>query len=1208
MKNEKFAGLIKMLLLLLLMNSFYTVIKAQTVVKLFPTSSIRLDVGKTKTLMAPVYVNGQPNPNLIPTFSIVGNSSIVALEINEQSPLGVRIKGLNAGTTSIKATYNGIESNLTTITVNNPSQTPTAIASGDWNSNGISVKAGEPIEVDASGSQGVSKIIWNWGDGDTSNDVLSATHSYLSPGTYNLMLTIKNSSGSAAPVLSTTVTVTSHSAQSSATVTSMAQLRQEYLNCKEEIIIPAGTTLIATNETDATLPIRSCSNYVTIRSSGTMPNIQNRINPTTNASSLATIKGRLYYIPALLIGNGASKIRFVGIKFESSDDQTISENQTTIVEIGRDQTSPSDNPSKIIFEHCVINPPDSRNVRHGILNDGYKVAMISSWFGNIKMPVNTTDSQAVYTVNGRGAHVYNNTFLEASSENVIYGGGHSLDDLVTRNIEFRRCFFDKRLSWNTTPATYTVKNIFEIKNARQMYIEGCVFEHHWVSGQSFAIVFSSTVLSSPSEPPGFWVICEDIVMENSRVSHVQGGLSFVLMNGQQGGGDPRFVGLKPNNIIIRNVLFEDITDLIINNNPTGNGIFAQAGAVDDIQLDHVTAFSAFNSLSFTGAHQTFRFSLKNSIIGLNGYGIVASVPSSIFGENALKEATSYPETPTQGTWTLSKNVFPVIDSLQQINPSIYPNGGNSCNTLPNPFTNCYPVDRPNFPSVGFTNYAGGNYQLLPSSIYTNQASDATNPGANYPVISARTSCTVSGNCGTTPTQTPYPGPNTPSILGTIIEVENFDNGGQGIAYNEIELSGETGSSIYRSNPVETVDIISNSNASNGFAVNTARAGEWLEYTVNVPSAGLYNFAVKYSSGYAQSFAQGKFRLEVCEPTTAGGVTNCVISTDVTVHSTGGWSNFNIVKAPLYLPVSGTRILRLVMVSNAPGDTNCNCVVANFDSITASNQRTLFDYDNDRKADVSVFRPSNLNWYLQQSTNGFFQLQFGSSGDTMAPADYDGDGKTDIAIYRPSSGQWWIRKSSDSSVIAYQFGAASDLTVQGDYTGDGKADVAFWRPSTGEWFILRSEDLSFYAAPFGTSGDIPAPGDYDGDGKFDLAVFRPSTATWYIQQSTAGTLITQFGATGDKVTPADYDGDGKTDIAVWRPSTGVWYIRNSSGGPLTVLGYGQTNDVPVPADYDGDGKASIAVWRPSNGRWYINNAGEILFGSSGDIPTPSTYVR
>ncbi len=56
-------------------------------------------------------------------------------------------------------------------------------------------------------------------------------------------------------------------------------------------------------------------------------------------------------------------------------------------------------------------------------------------------------------------------------------------------------------------------------------------------------------------------------------------------------------------------------------------------------------------------------------------------------------------------------------------------------------------------------------------------------------------------------------------------------------------------------------------------------------------------------------------------------------------------------------------------------------------------KSLFDYDFDGRSDISVFRPSTTEWYLQRSTiAGPFGLFYGVPNDKPVPADYDGDGK------------------------------------------------------------------------------------------------------------------------------------------------------------------------------------------------------------------------
>ena len=262
----------------------------------------------------------------------------------------------------------------------------------------------------------------------------------------------------------------------------------------------------------------------------------------------------------------------------------------------------------------------------------------------------------------------------------------------------------------------------------------------------------------------------------------------------------------------------------------------------------------------------------------------------------------------------------------------------------------------------------------------------------------------------------------------------------------------------------------------------------------------------------------------------------------------------------------------------------------------------FDYDDDGRADLSVFRPSNATWYIQPSNSGnFYGVQFGLPTDKLAPADYDGDGKTDIAVYR--SGIWYLQRSQ-LGFLGFAFGLPEDVPQPADFDGDGRAEFAVWRPSNGTWYVFNLATNQSTSFQLGTSTDKPVVGDYDGDGRADYAVFRPSNGTWIIQRSRDGFTQIQLGEAQDKLVPADYDGDGKTDVAVFRPSEGNWYIRRNLTNTVQIVNWGLGSDALVPADYDGDGKADVAVFR--DGIWYIrqttNGINYAYFGLGSDKPT------
>lgn len=302
----------------------------------------------------------------------------------------------------------------------------------------------------------------------------------------------------------------------------------------------------------------------------------------------------------------------------------------------------------------------------------------------------------------------------------------------------------------------------------------------------------------------------------------------------------------------------------------------------------------------------------------------------------------------------------------------------------------------------------------------------------------------------------------------------------------------------------------------------------------------------------------------------------------------------------------------------PGNGANNTVVAEaFDMPAAYRRPPRADFDGDGRTDISVFRPSDRNWYLLGSTAGFSAANWGLATDVPIPADFDGDNKADIAVYRDGSGPdnsvFYILKSSDATISIVNWGVAGDVPAVEEYDGDGKYDIAVFRPSTQTFWVSRSSNgVPLVSVSHRTDPTSrPITGDFDGDGKADFGTVKNGHWIIYVSQSNYSQdyFLQLTNNDSDRLIPADYDGDGVDDLAFYRPSNGTWTIRRSSGGIVSQQ-FGISTDQPSPGDYNGDGIADIAVFR--NGEWWINlgSAGVVVanFGLAGDIPMPASNTQ
>ncbi len=187
---------------------------------------------------------------------------------------------------------------------------------------------------------------------------------------------------------------------------------------------------------------------------------------------------------------------------------------------------------------------------------------------------------------------------------------------------------------------------------------------------------------------------------------------------------------------------------------------------------------------------------------------------------------------------------------------------------------------------------------------------ATDVDPKLIATSATNYFTTSGTGGGTGS-TPFGG--TPVSLPGTVEAENFDEGGSDVAYFDTTAGNSGGK--YRTTDV---DIESSADAGAGYNVGWTGVGEWLKYTVNVPTAGTYDLDVRV----AANGTGGTFHIEF----------NGVDKTGpMAIPNTGGWQKWvTLTKTGVSLN-AGQQVMRLVIDSAAPTG-----VIGNFNYITVKN--------------------------------------------------------------------------------------------------------------------------------------------------------------------------------------------------------------------------------------------------------------------------------
>jgi hypothetical protein len=430
-----------------------------------------------------------------------------------------------------------------------------------------------------------------------------------------------------------------------------------------------------------TLPAKGGGAFITLRSATPdhlLPGPNTRIDPRY-APLLARIQSP-NNAPALATAPGASHYRLQFLEFGPS-----ANGSGTIVALGDGsarQNSLTMVPHSLVVDRVYIHGDPDRAQRRGIALNSASTQIVNSWISDIKAA--GVDAQAICGWNGPGPFLIANNYLEGSGENVMFGGGDpAIPGLVPSDITFVGNHVAKPLSWRGSQ--WTVKNLFELKNAQRVHVDRNLFENNWLAAQVGYAILLKSVNQDGGAP---WSVVQHVQFTNNVVRNVASAVNIL-------GRDTRYPAIEANNISVRNNLFVNVSGAAFG----GSGRMLLINGAAQVTFDHNTAIVDGTSAVFADVNATPGFVFTNNVLFDNGLGVKGS------GTGA-------------GTATLAR-YFPGAQFAGNViggaNPSMYPGG------------NHYPP----IAAIGFVDFGRGDFRLAASSPFKRAATTGADPGADF---------------------------------------------------------------------------------------------------------------------------------------------------------------------------------------------------------------------------------------------------------------------------------------------------------------------------------------------------------------------------------------------------------------------------------------------------------------------------------------------
>jgi len=336
---------------------------------------------------------------------------------------------------------------------------------------------------------------------------------------------------------------------------------------------------------------------------------------------------------------GAHHFKFLGLEMTGPTDNS---DLVALMQLGTTDTiqdTLQEMPHDFVIDRCYMHANlapgsiySSQNLRRAIALNTGATDITNNYIQ--EMHDANGDSQAIGGSSGAGPYNILNNFLEAASENILFGGSAvSIPNTVPSDIVIHGNYFYKPVDWmqGTNGATkWAVKNLFEIKAGRRITVDGNVFENNWSSGQDGTAIVIKIDQYSSSRP---WQVTEDITFQNNILRHSN---NAIAIQGRDWEGDSTTTspyGLV-RRITIKNNIWDDINKTPWGtwndpNNIGGNYLYLTQGPLN-VTFDHNTVLNGRTIVNVDSSqYPTTGFVFTNNIVAHNTYGVFGTDASGI---------------------------------------------------------------------------------------------------------------------------------------------------------------------------------------------------------------------------------------------------------------------------------------------------------------------------------------------------------------------------------------------------------------------------------------------------------------------------------------------------------------------------------------------------------------------------------------------------